>query len=131
MAISFPKGDLMPNVNMREYVARRIRELRVAYGKKGLSQEELAQMVGVSTNTISRWETGTYEPTLNDLELLARKLGVRMLDLFPKIDQETSKDQTVDALLRAANELDQSDIDELRRYAEFRRARSIYKHKRK
>jgi len=49
MAISFPKGDLMPNVNMREYVARRIRELRVAYGKKGLSQEELAQMVAVKT----------------------------------------------------------------------------------
>ncbi len=121
----------MPNVNMREYVARRIRELRIAYGKKGLSQEDLAQMVGVSTNTISRWETGTYEPTLNDLELLTRKLGAQILDLFPKIDQGTSKSQTVDALLRAANELDRSDIDELRRYAEFRRARSIYKRKQK
>jgi transcriptional regulator with XRE-family HTH domain len=131
MIVCFPKGDIMANVNMREYVARRIRELRVAYGKRGLSQEELAQMVGVSTNTISRWETGTYEPTLNDLELLSRKLGVRMFDLFPKLVHETSKDQTVDALLRAANELDQSDIDELRRYAEFRRARSIYKRKRK
>jgi transcriptional regulator with XRE-family HTH domain len=121
----------MPKVNMRDYVAQRIRELRVAYGGSGLSQEALAKMLGVSTNTISRWETGTYEPTLNDLELLSRKLGVRILDLFPDVDQETVKDQTVDALLRAARELDQSDIDELRKYAEFRRARSIYNNKRK
>lgn len=121
----------MPNVNMREYVARRIRELRIAYGKKGLSQEQLAQMVGVSTNTISRWETGTYEPTLNDLEVVSRKLGVRVLDLFPGVDQKCPKDETVDALLRTAQELDESDIDELRRYAEFRRARSIYKRKQK
>ena len=121
----------MPKVNMREYVARRIRELRDAYGEEGLSQEDLARMIGVSTNTISRWETGIYEPTLNDLELLARKLGVRILELFPEVEQESSKDQTVDALLRAARELDQSDIDELRRYAEFRRARSVYSRKRK
>ncbi len=117
----------MTQTDMREYVAGRIRELRQAYGKKGLSQEQLAQLVGVSTNTISRWETGTYEPTLNDLELLARKLGVRILDFFPKSERETPRDQTVDALLRAASELDQSDIDELRRYAEFRKARNIYR----
>jgi|SRR5579862_3389089 transcriptional regulator with XRE-family HTH domain len=121
----------MPSVNLREYVAQRIRKLRTDYGKTGLSQEELAQMVGVSTNTISRWETGTYEPTLNDLEVLARKLGKRILDLFPKGDQETSSDERVAALLRAARDLDQSDIEELRRYAEFRKARSIYNGKKK
>ena len=26
----------------------------------------LAQLIGVATNTISRWETGTYQPTLDD-----------------------------------------------------------------
>jgi transcriptional regulator with XRE-family HTH domain len=121
----------MPNAKMRQYVAKRIRELRIAYGKTGLSQEALAQLVGVSTNTISRWETGTYEPTLNDLEVLSRKLGVRMLDLFPPIVDETPKDKAVDALLRAAKELKEVDINELRRYAEFRKARSIYNDKRK
>jgi transcriptional regulator with XRE-family HTH domain len=120
----------MPGVNMRDYVARRIRELRVAYGKKGLSQEELANMMGVATNTISRWETGTYEPTLNDLERLARVLNESILELFPQASTDSPKRVAVDALLRAASELDQSDIDELRRYAEFRKARALYKGKR-
>lgn len=119
----------MPVVNMRDYVAQRIRELRVAYGKKGLSQEEVANMMGVTTNTISRWETGTYEPTLNDLERLARVLNESILELFPKTNTDNPKRVAVDALLRAASDLNQSDIDELRRYAEFRKARGLYKGK--
>jgi len=84
-------------------------------------------MVGVATNTISRWETGTYEPTLDDLEKLSRILGVSILDFFPKVSREDAKERKVDALLRTASELDESDLEELRKYAEFRRARSIYK----
>jgi transcriptional regulator with XRE-family HTH domain len=115
------------NTNIREYVAARIRELRNHYGKEGLSQEALAQLIGVATNTISRWETGTYEPTLDDLELLARTLGVSILSFFPRSDKIDEKEEKVDALLRAARGLDAADLDELRKYAEFRRARSIYK----
>lgn len=115
------------NTNMREYVAARIRELRNQYGKEGLSQEALAQLIGVATNTISRWETGTYQPTLDDLEQLARALGVSILSFFPRPDKIDEKEEKVDALLRAAQGLNAADLDELRKYAEFRRARSIYK----
>jgi transcriptional regulator with XRE-family HTH domain len=122
-------GSLAANTKMREYVAGRIREARSSFGKEGISQEVLANRLGVATNTISRWETGTYEPTLDDLENLSRALGISILELFPKTEQETTKSTKVDALLRAANDLDESDIEELRRYAEFRKARSIYKAK--
>jgi len=115
--------------SIREYVARRIRELRSGYGKTGLSQEALAKELGVATNTISRWETGTYEPTLDDLEKLARALGASILDFFPKVEREDERGQKVDALLRAARNLHDADLDELRKYAEFRRARSMYKPK--
>lgn len=115
------------NPNMREYVAARIRELRSQYGKEGLSQEALAQRVGVATNTISRWETGTYQPTIDDLEQLARALGVSILSFFPRPEKADEKEEKVDALLRAARGLQTTDLDELRKYAEFRRARSIYK----
>lgn len=47
------------------------------HGKTGLSQTALAKMGDAGINTISRWETGTYEPTLDDLENLSRALGVR------------------------------------------------------
>jgi transcriptional regulator with XRE-family HTH domain len=122
---------LAANTKMREYVAGRIRELRNSYGKEGISQEALAGMLGVATNTISRWETGTYEPTLDDLDRLSRALGISILDLFPKVERETVKNTQVDALLRAASDLHEADIEELRRYAEFRKARSVYKTKAK
>ncbi len=117
----------MPS-SMREYVADRIRELRM---KEKLSQEVLAQRIGVATNTISRWETGTYEPTLDDLERLARALSVSILSFFPAPDRPDEKDEKVTALLRAAQGLASTDLDELRRYAEFRRARRVYKRRAK
>jgi transcriptional regulator with XRE-family HTH domain len=115
--------------SLRDYVARRIRELRTSYGKTGISQEALAKLVGVATNTISRWETGTYEPTLDDLENLSRTLGVSILQFFPKVSQENQQERKVDALLRTARGLDASDLDELRLWAEYRRARQVYKSK--
>jgi transcriptional regulator with XRE-family HTH domain len=117
--------------SIRDFAARRIRELRTAYGKTGLSQEALAKMIGVATNTISRWETGTYEPTLDDLERLARSLGVSILEFFPKLSSDNDRDHKVDALLRAAEGLHESDLDELRSWAEYRRARQIYKSRKK
>jgi transcriptional regulator with XRE-family HTH domain len=121
----------MPPVesNIRIYVANRIRELRENYGNARLSQEALAERLGVATNTISRWETGTYEPTLEDLDRLARELGVSILDFFPRVEGEDEKTKSVDALLRAAKNLDSRDLEELRRYAEFRRARKFYQPK--
>jgi transcriptional regulator with XRE-family HTH domain len=111
------------------YVAERIKELRTNFGESGLSQEALATKLGVATNTISRWETGTYEPTLDDLERLSREFGVSILEFFPKVDRLDERNKNVDALLRTAQNLDAKDLEELRRYAEFRRARSIYTQK--
>jgi transcriptional regulator with XRE-family HTH domain len=117
----------MSNETVRAYVGKRIRELRNAYGEKGLSQEALAAELKVATNTISRWETGVYEPTLNDLERLSRLFGISIVQFFPQVEAQDSKSQKVDALLRAAQSLQQDDLEELRRYAEFRRARSLQK----
>jgi putative transcriptional regulator len=38
-------------------------KLKVARAERGLSQTELADMVGVSRNTISSIETGQFNPT--------------------------------------------------------------------
>jgi transcriptional regulator with XRE-family HTH domain len=112
--------------DMRGYVSRRIKEIRNGFGKTGISQEALAASLGVTTNTISRWETGIYEPALNDLERLSRELCVSILEFFPKADPTNKRTQHVDALLRTAQGLNEDDLDELRRYAEFRRARGMY-----
>ena len=117
--------------SVRGHVVRRIRELRTNYGKTGLSQEALAKLMGVAANTVSRWETGTYEPTLDDLEKLSRVLGVSILEFFPKADRENARERKVEALLRAAGGLQSSDLEELKSWAEFRRARQMYKSRRK
>lgn len=113
-------------MDLFQYVGQRIRDLRTSYGSgEGISQEALAKAVDVTPNTVSRWETATYRPGLADLEKLARFFGVSILGFFPR-DEEKPKDDPIAALLRAAKQLTDGDVDELRRYAEFRRARSLY-----
>jgi transcriptional regulator with XRE-family HTH domain len=111
-------------MNIFEYIASQIRDLRTNYGGQGISQEALANELGVATNTVSRWETATYRPSLEDLDKLARFFGKSILAFFPAEPERT--DDKVAALLRAAKQLPPEDIEELRHYAEFRRARSMY-----
>jgi len=114
-------------MTLTEHVGQRIREFRTSYGGgTGISQDALAEALGVASNTISRWETATYRPTIEDLERLARFFGKSILDFFPKEDVRTERDEKIDALLRTAKQLKDEDVDELRRYAEFRRARHVY-----
>jgi transcriptional regulator with XRE-family HTH domain len=110
-----------------ETVGQRIREFRTTYGGgTGISQEALAKALDVASNTVSRWETGTYRPTIEDLERLARFFGKSILDFFPKDDVRTERDEKIDALLRTARQLNDDDVEELRRFAEFRRAQHVY-----
>jgi transcriptional regulator with XRE-family HTH domain len=110
-----------------EHVGQRIREFRTSYGGgSGISQDALAKGLDVASNTVSRWETGTYRPTIEDLERLARFFGKSILDFFPKEDVHTERDEKIDALLRAAKQLNDEDVEELQRYAEYRRARHVY-----
>ncbi len=44
--------------------------------KAGLSQEALAERIGVSRQAISKWETGEAAPEISKLPLLARVFGV-------------------------------------------------------
>jgi len=109
-----------------ERVGQRIKEFRTAYGERGISQEALATKMGVATNTISRWETATVRPTIEDLEKLARFFGKSIEEFFPRSEVGTRQGQRMEALLRAA---DDKELDEVRKFAEYRRARMIYEAK--
>lgn len=79
-------------MGLRKQVGDRIRELRTGYRGKGLSQEALAGKLQIATNTISRWETGTYRPSIEDLEMLARFFGISISEFFPQ-DAAPPKEQ--------------------------------------
>lgn len=48
----------------------------------GLSQEALAEQVGVSRQAIGKWESGASLPGLDNLQELARALGVSCDELL-------------------------------------------------
>jgi len=56
--------------------------LKKVRSEKKISQQELADMVGVSRNTISSLETGQYEPTAKLAYVLCIALDMKFEDLF-------------------------------------------------
>jgi putative transcriptional regulator len=56
--------------------------LKVARAERNLSQEELAQLAGVSRQTISSIETCQYTPSALLAFILAKKLGKPIEELF-------------------------------------------------
>ena len=56
--------------------------LKVARAEKGLSQTQLAELVGVSRNTISSIETGQFNPTAKLALILCIALDAKFEELF-------------------------------------------------
>lgn len=114
-------------MSITEQVGQRIREFRTSYGGgTGMSQDALSKALDIAPNTVSRWETGVYKPTIEDLDRLARFFGISILEFFPSDNVRTDRDEKIDAVLRAAKQLPDHEVEELRRFAEFRRAQHVY-----
>ena len=65
---------------MNTYVTgNTIKQLREG---RGLTQAELAQMIGVSSKTISKWETAKGLPDITLLQPLAQALGISVIELM-------------------------------------------------
>ena len=58
--------------------------------EKGLTQEQLAEQVGVARRTISRWETGSNMP---DLDILLELADFYSVDLREILDGERKSEQ--------------------------------------
>ena len=56
--------------------------LKAARAERGLSQTQLAEMVGVSRNTISSIETGQFSPTAKLALVLCIALDKKFEELF-------------------------------------------------
>lgn len=56
--------------------------LKEARAERGLSQTQLAEMVGVSRNTISPIETGQFSPTAKLALVICIALDKKFEDLF-------------------------------------------------
>lgn len=86
-----------------------------------MSQQELAKRLGVASNTVSRWETGTNKVRLDDLDRIATALGLDVGELLPQ--HAVGQLRRLARLVRIAEGLGAEDLADLEHYAEFRRQR--------
>lgn len=54
-------------------LGERLKQLRK---KKKLIQKDIAEMLGIDNTTVSKWESDTYEPDIDNLNKLAEIYGV-------------------------------------------------------
>ena len=77
--------------------ANRLVELRK---RRGLSQEELAEALGISRQAISKWERGESGPDVDNAILLGRLYGVSLDELFgvkPEYEEELENELVQDS----------------------------------
>lgn len=70
-------------------IAQRIKDLRLS---KHLTQKELAQLLNVKPTTVSGWEIGRNEPSIDTLKDLARIFGVSV-DYMAGATESLDKDK--------------------------------------
>ena len=75
------------NKNQKQMLGETIYDLRK---KRGLTQSELADLVGVSNKAVSKWETDEANPEISLIPTLAQVLGVSISELFGETQSSNS-----------------------------------------
>lgn len=91
------------------YIAKKRRE-------KNLTQEQLAETLGVSNKTISKWENGKCMPDYSIIEQLCKELSVTLSELMDGEDAAEDSVRVYD---------DEQILDLLRRTQELERQKGI------
>ena len=73
----------MDQIVIGKFIAKKRKE-------KNFTQEQLAERLGVSNKTISKWETGKCLPDYSIVESLCRALDITMAELFDGEEDEKS-----------------------------------------
>lgn len=127
MVSFFRIGDwTMAETETFKFMGQQIREFRTTYGGKGISQEALAKALKVATNTISRWETAAYRPTVEDVKRLAEFFGRDISEFFPPHERRTASDPGLANIERKYQSLKEEDKQTLNKLLDFMYAQTIY-----
>ena len=78
---------------------------------KRLSQEQLAERVGVNPATISRLERGSTTPSIETLAKIADALRVELHDLFEASTGSSARDAAIEALVVDLKHVERADIE--------------------
>ena len=85
---------------LKKLLGKRIKQLRKA---KGLTQEELAEKIGIGTANISYIENGKFAPSIENFEKIAETLEVEPYELYLFTTSKTPEDMKKE-LFKVINE---------------------------
>jgi transcriptional regulator with XRE-family HTH domain len=90
MSIPIPGTEcqLRPTRNFRVATGRHLRSIRAAYGD---NQRDFAGRLGISSEALSKIETGRASPTVRGLWQMACRMGVPVDSLLPELPFEDSR----------------------------------------
>jgi len=83
----------------KELLGARIKELRKS---KGLTQQQLAELIDIDPKHLSKIEVGNSYPSLYNLEKITKVLDVKMQDLF-KFEQHRNRKELIDSITEMLN----------------------------
>ena len=89
-------------------LGEKIKQLRKS---KGVSQEELAGMLKINRNYLSRIETGKSEPTSSILKNIAEIFGIDLNSLLDIINDENKNADKIRYIVDNCRHLHEKDLD--------------------
>lgn len=88
--------------------------LKIARERKGLSQKDLAENIGVAKSTYSLYESGNREPNVQTIKKIADVLEVSADELLGLDDEPTTIAAHFDG-----DEYTEEELEEIRQFAAF------------
>lgn len=67
---------------MEDYEFGIAENLKILRKRFGLTQQELAEIAGVSNKAVSAWETGAKEPRMGPIEKISRHFNIKKSNLI-------------------------------------------------
>lgn len=92
---------------LKEKLGKRIQEIRKS---KNITQEKLAEMIGIDTPNLSNIERGKRFVSSDTLEKIIKSLNVKEKDLFD-FDHIKSKNDLIDSINEILKESDTKEIE--------------------
>lgn len=103
-------------------LGKKIKQLRL---KTGLTQEQLAEKLGIGAQSVSKWENAVAMPDISALPLLAEIFGISIDDLFDlTVEQRLNR---IENRMDVEDELSQDVFWEYEEYLKAQMANSEYK----
>lgn len=84
--------------DIKKLLGKRIREIRKS---KNLTQEQLAERVGIGTPNISYFETGRFTPALETMQKIATALNSEIYEFYmfqPLVSAEKLKKELIESI---------------------------------